>query len=492
MSTRSMIGVSGLLRLGIDPADNPKEKLRKNFLVFVGVLMSGGGILWGSICLSAGLWIPAVIPLSYAVITIFNLILFHATRRFGFVRMLQTLISLLLPFFFQWSLGGFWNSGVMMLWALLSLVASMTYEDAARAVGWLLAFLALTVASLAVDSYVRAAAAPIDPSYTIVFLTLNVALVSSAVIGLFIYMVKDRDKAVKELDYKAALTSVLDTVRHTVQGLNELSERVQKTAGSLSAEMSKQEEGMAGVSVALETLSDSVGDIVQQAQDQASAVESGDKLFRSHSETMTTASQEASTAAALGQRSAGIAIESRSTIRTMKQDMSKLEDSAESISEISSVIDSIVERIDLLSLNASIEAARAGEHGRGFSVVASEIGKLANQSKDQVASISGVVSNTVALIQERIQQMESAAARMDDIESSVLEAKDAAQRIQGLHQAEAHVIDSLRDTMRNVAGSSGHIVQSTVVQREHLSRVASELDHLARVVQSVRALSQEL
>lgn len=65
------------------------------------------------------------------------------------------------------------------------------------------------------------------------------------------------------------------------------------------------------------------------------------------------------------------------------------------------IIDSIVSATNLLALNASIEAARAGEAGRGFTVVAQEVGKLANSTKDSL----NVVNQAIEKIQVRAQNV---------------------------------------------------------------------------------------
>lgn len=65
------------------------------------------------------------------------------------------------------------------------------------------------------------------------------------------------------------------------------------------------------------------------------------------------------------------------------------------VSEKTKVINDIVFQTKLLSFNASVEAARAGEHGKGFSVVAEEIGKLAEMSGNSAAEINTLLSESL-------------------------------------------------------------------------------------------------
>jgi methyl-accepting chemotaxis protein len=75
--------------------------------------------------------------------------------------------------------------------------------------------------------------------------------------------------------------------------------------------------------------------------------------------------------------------------------------------EILEIIRRVAQQTNLLGLNAAIEAARAGEYGRGFSVVAEEVRKLADESNKSACTISDMLNKfrgSVELVAKNVEQ----------------------------------------------------------------------------------------
>lgn len=81
----------------------------------------------------------------------------------------------------------------------------------------------------------------------------------------------------------------------------------------------------------------------------------------------------------------------------------KIEQLVELATEVNKVVDSvqgIANQTNLLALNAAIEAARAGEHGKGFAVVADEVRKLSDDTKEKLDGMRSFVGNIYIASQE--------------------------------------------------------------------------------------------
>ena len=106
---------------------------------------------------------------------------------------------------------------------------------------------------------------------------------------------------------------------------------------------------------------------------------------------------------------------------SIAQSILTLSEQAQAIGEIIATVNEIAEQTNLLALNAAIEASRAGEHGRGFSVVATEIKALADQSKKATAQVRQILgeiqratNNAVMVTEEGTKGVNSALNAVND------------------------------------------------------------------------------
>lgn len=118
----------------------------------------------------------------------------------------------------------------------------------------------------------------------------------------------------------------------------------------------------------------------------------------------------------------------------LHNDIQEVEKLSDDINSVLDFIKQVADQTNMLGLNAAIEAARAGQAGAGFSVVATEIRKLSDQSKDTVVRIRNLTNDIKGKVQETIKGSEESLAATQEQAAASEEITAGVETMTGLAQ----------------------------------------------------------
>ncbi len=130
----------------------------------------------------------------------------------------------------------------------------------------------------------------------------------------------------------------------------------------------------------------------------------------------------------------------RDTVQETGKRLKRLGERSQEISQIIDVINNLSERTTVLALNASMQATAAGEAGRGFSMIAEEIQRLSESSRDSTSQISTLVRNIQQEANTTISTMDRTIEQV--VNGSTL-AEQAAQQMQATLEATNQLVHSV-------------------------------------------------
>lgn len=207
---------------------------------------------------------------------------------------------------------------------------------------------------------------------------------------------------------------------------------------------------------------------------------------------------------------AQLALSGQASLSEMKENMSKMEESsnsiavklgvisdkAASITHVLFAIFKVAERINLLSFNASIEAEKAGEYGKGFSVVAREIRRLADQTRSATTDIGKIVEDMKGAVNEGVKEVGNFSEEVSDyIEHLRVTTKQLVQiisEVQNLRPQFERVYQGMQNQAEGAVQIENSIVELSDGAKVAAKAVTETEQNIFKVKQSASDLQEEV
>jgi methyl-accepting chemotaxis protein len=248
----------------------------------------------------------------------------------------------------------------------------------------------------------------------------------------------------------SSILEMAASIDEVAQNVETLAQSVEEVSSSI-AEMTASIRQVAASAVSLQEASDTTS---------ASIAEMGSSIKQVEQNALSTAAiaEEVRRDAETGKEAVDSSIAGMTEIRDASavtaEVIRTLSEKAENIGAILSVIDDVVDRINLLALNAAIIAAQAGEHGKGFAVVAGEVKELAERTGVSTREIATVIEGVQEETRKAVQAIRQTEAAVGEGEKLSKESgKRLYQIVSGVEKASRQMHEIARATEEQSRGS---------------------------------------
>ncbi|MFN7252619.1 MAG: methyl-accepting chemotaxis protein [Anaerobacillus sp.] len=288
-----------------------------------------------------------------------------------------------------------------------------------------------------------------------------------------------------------AFNKMIETIQHLVRNVKLTTMVVASASQQLSASAEQNATATTKITESIQEIAGGTELQAKQAESSTAATQEMITSIQFIAESSTTVSASSIVASKEAEEGNKVILQSinqmdliQKTVNAAGLKVKELESLSNDIGHILNVITTIAEQTNLLALNAAIEAARAGEAGKGFAVVADEVRKLAEGSKNSATKITDLIKEIQVNTTDAVDYMNKGE---HEVQSGIILVNEAGEAFGRISSS----VQQVTEQIQQVSRASKQLTAGTEIITSSIENLVNISNESFTAAQNVAASSQE-